>query len=107
MTLELPDAEWRSDALGVCLSGSGWICVLDEGEAGSLARRLQLDGFWSLAYKVTRCREVALEKREKKGLLATLGGMQAAGLELSTRLRRLLDHLDDDLFACDANRFLV
>jgi len=33
--------------------------------------------------------------------------MQAAGIELSTRLRRLLDHLDDDLFACDADQFLV
>lgn len=107
MTLEHPGAEWHPDGIGVCLSGSGWSCALDRHEADHLAGRLQLDGLWSLAYKLIRCREVALENREKKGLLATLNAMQAAGFELSNRLHRLLDNLDDDLFACDADRLIV
>ena len=107
MTLEQPGVEWRPEGLGTCLSGSGWTCALDKHEADRLAGRLELDGFWSLAYKVTRCREVTLENREKKGLLRTLHAMQAAGLELSSRLHRLVDSLDDDLFACDADRLIV
>ena len=87
------------------LKGSGWSCAIEEADIVCLTERLRLTGRWSLAVGIQdRIRaggtEMALNKDQKRGLLATLKGMRETQV-LSDVFRRMTDDLESDLSGYD------